>query len=78
MKDNMKKCILPYYHQPTPKVEEFSLGSNSPIIVSNVTSALVMSKVCLVKFMMQYAFCDNFIDLKTRMHKSVILYLNNL
>lgn len=64
----MKKAYLPYYHQPTPQAEEFSLGSGPPTIVSNLAPTLGMSKVCHIKFHMQNAVSVNSIDHNTRMH----------
>lgn len=51
----MKESKLPYYHQATQEAEEFSSDQGPPIIVSNLSPPLGMSKAGTTKYNMHYA-----------------------
>lgn len=53
-RDDERK-YLPYYHQATQAAEEFSSNRGPPIIVSNLSPPLGMSKAGTTKCNMHYA-----------------------
>lgn len=62
-KDDDRKH-LPYYHQAIQAAEEFSSDQDLPIIVSNLSPPLGMSKAGTTKCDMHYAVTINFINTK--------------